>query len=136
MPQVKVDGKAKKFAYTPEGMDKAKRMALRTGGKLKKRKKTVGTRPDTLLNTYKKTLKRHEYITSDPSKRGTRVPTGAKVLQHPVTGLDYMKVPELEYDRKQRLKKEERMKYKAGAKKRADALRAKNPDAHHWKKKN
>lgn len=119
MPQVKVDGKAKKFAYTPEGMDKAKRMALRTGGKLKKRKKTVGTRPDALLNTYKKNQS-----------------NALKVQQHPVTGLDYMKVPELEYDRKQRLKKEERMKYKAGAKKRADVLRAKNPDAHHWKKKN
>ena len=131
MPQVKVDGKVKKFAYTPEGMDKAKRMALRTGGKLKKRKKTVGTRPDTLLKTYKTTLKRHEYITSDPSKRGTRVPTGSKVQQHPVTGLDYMKVPELPWDKKKR----EREEYKAGAKKRADVLRAKNPDAHHWKKK-
>ena len=88
MPQVKVDGKVKHLPYTPEGMATAKRLALRTGGKLKKRKKTVGTRPDTLLNTYKKTQDN-------------------VVKQHPVTGLDYMKVPELEYDRQQRLKKEE-----------------------------
>jgi hypothetical protein len=134
MPQVKVDGKVKKFAYTPEGMDKAKRMALRTGGKMKKRKKSavnVGKRAvgegtaetssqlaqNTLLNTYRKTKNN-------------------AVKQHPVTGLDYMRVPELEHDRQKRLKQEKIRKYKAGAKKRADVLRAKNPDAHHWKKKN
>ena len=113
MPQVKVDGKVKHLPYTPEGMATAKRLALRTGGKLKKRKKTVGKTPDTLLNTYKKTQDN-------------------VVKQHPVTGLDYMKVPELPWERRKREKEE----YKAGAKKRADALRAKNPDAHHWKKKN
>ena len=129
MPQVKVDGKVKHLPYTPEGMATAKRLALRTGGKLKKRKKTVGTRPDTLLNTYKKT---QDNVVKQKMQGNTAIIAGKDDPYGVREGGEYMKVPELPWERRKR----EREEYKAGAKKRADALRAKNPDAHHWKKKN
>tara|TARA_R100001530_G_scaffold104484_1_gene72803 strand:- start:1068 stop:1469 length:402 start_codon:yes stop_codon:yes gene_type:complete len=133
MPQVKVDGKVKKFAYTPEGMDKAKRMALRTGGKLKKRKKTVGARPDTLLYTYRDTKTTAGGFNEAKAKAK---PKDNVAKKDPATGLEYMKVPELEYDRQLRMKKEKKEKYKAGARKRAKEIRAKNPNAPWWGKKN
>ena len=132
MPQVSVDGKVKKFAYTPEGMAKANRLALRTGGKLKKRKKNALTAGRAVRESTEEMASQLAENTLSKNYRQTK---DNVVKKNPVTGLDYMRVPELEYDRQLRMKKEKKEKYKAGARRRAKEIRAKNPNAPWWGKK-
>jgi len=68
--------------------------------------------------------------TPQPTQGDTAITAGKDDPYGYEEGIEYMKVPELPWDRSAREKEE----YKAGARERATTLRAENPDAPWWNK--